>query len=202
MSDRTVHMAHNTRDFDAIWQMIETVVDPLVRLPRLPFRASSGVVAVAQYERLLSADIIPVLQALAVAQNDGEVVTAAVEPAAAYYDEHYQFLPGFTVAPKTLDQGYWQGLTYSPSGDPTGEIGASADVLAVVGSSGQWAVWGERSWDLALVWAIEAGSWLHAGIPFVSPRTALEDFAGYGTWGTRLDEHAVATFVRNVAAFG
>jgi hypothetical protein len=181
--------------------MVTSVVDPVLRLPTLPFRARAGAVAVAQYGRFLGVEFVPVLRALAGVYGDDEVATAVVEPATSYYRGHYGFLPGFLVPADALDDWYWEGLRYAPCGDPTGEIGESGGVVAVTGSSRRWAVWGQRSWDLVLVWALERGRWLDAGVPFVSPRTALEDFAGYGTWGTRLRDDDAAAFVRNVETF-
>lgn len=195
------HAAEGADDFASILATVTSVVNPSKRLPDLPFVARSGTVAVGEFTRLLGIKIVPVLQALAQAYGDGDVATAVIDPAPSYYAQHCGFLPAFTVMTHELDDGYWEGLTFSPSNDPTVEIGESADVIAVVGSSRRWAVWGQRSWELAVVWAEEAGPWLDAGVPFVSPRAALEDFAGYGTWGTRLDDDDVAAFIRNVDAF-
>jgi hypothetical protein len=202
MSDLGFRVVRDADELRAIWTQASRVINPAVRLPNLPFVAATGTVTVGQFGRLLGDDFVPVLQSLAREHGDGDVTTTVIDPTSAYYDENYGFLPAFTMDAHRLDEAYWEGLSYSPSGDPTGEIGVSADVVAVVGSSGKWAVWGQRSWDIALVWAVAAGSWLDAGVPFVTPRAALEDFAGYGTWGTRLDPHEVDAFVRNVEAFG
>lgn len=83
-----------------------------------------------------------------------------------------------------------------------GEIGVAADVLAVAGASGRWAVWGQRSWELALVWSADGDAWLRDTVPFASPLQALRDFAGYGTWGTRLEDRDAMKFVERADAFG
>lgn len=202
MSDLAVRVAKDADDFAVVWKAVTRVIDPTVRLPQLPFVPRGGTVAVGQFTRLLGVDFVPVFQALARAHDDDDIAAAVVEPAKPYYEQHYGFLPAFSVGAQGLDNGYWKGLTYSPSGDPTGEIGVSADVFAVVGSSGRWAVWGERFWDVALLWTMTSGPWLNVGVPFVTPRAAVEDFAGYGTWGTRLNDDAVREFVRNVEALG
>lgn len=169
MSDLTFRVAEDADDIAGIWTAVTSVVDPAVRLPRLPFVARGGTVAVGEFTRLLGVDFVPVFQALARAHGDDGIAAAVVEPAKSYYEQHYGFLPAFTVGAQDLEDGYWEGLTYSPSGDPTGEIGVSADVIAVVGLSRRWAVWGQRSWELALLWTEEAGSWLDVGVPFVAP---------------------------------
>jgi hypothetical protein len=202
VNDRRVHLALEADHFAAIRATVATAIDLDVRLPSLPFRARTGTVAVGEYTRLMGGGFVPVLQALAEAHGDDHVAAAVVEPAMSYYKQHYGFFPGFTVCVDALDGGYWEALTFSASGDPTGEIGFSANVFAIAGPSGRWAVWGERWWNIALVWAVEAGPWLDAGVPFVSPREALEDFAGYGTWGTELKDDEVTAFLRNVETFG
>lgn len=157
--------------------------------------------AVGEFTRLLGIGFVPLFQALADAHGDTSVAVAVIEPEVSYFSEGFGFFPAFTVATHDLDDGYWDGLTFSPSHDPTGEMGESADVIAIVGSTQNWAIWGERSWDLAVVWAVVSGAWLNAGVPLADPRTAVEDFAGYGTWGTRLQHGEVETFVRNVESF-
>lgn len=72
----------------------------------------------------------------------------------------------------------------------------------IVGSSRKWAVWGWRSWEVALLWSVGAGPWLDLeDVPLMlDARTAMEAFAG--SWGTMLEQDEVEAFVRNVKAFG
>ncbi len=197
-----VRIAADSAEFESISATVISLVDPSVRLPTLPFRAPGGRVAVGEFTRLLGVDFVPVFQALADSHGDTSIAVAVIEPTVSYFNEGFGFFPAFTVATHELDDGYWDGLRFSPSHDPTGEIGESADVLAIAGSSQEWAIWGQRSWDLALVWTVANGPWLDAGVPFADAMTALVDFAGYGTWGTRLSDDEVGEFVRNVEAFG
>jgi hypothetical protein len=89
-----------------------------------------------------------------------------------------------------------------PMDDPTGEIREASNVFAVVGSSQRWAVWGERWWELALVWATAHGAWLEVEeVAFLDRAPAMEAFAGYGSSGTLWDPAEVETFVRNVDRF-
>ncbi|MDR5701869.1 hypothetical protein [Agromyces aerolatus] len=48
-------------------------------------------------------------------------------------------------------------------------------MFAITGSSGRWAVWGQRSWDLGILLSdSEDGPWKNAGVEFLSIEEALE----------------------------
>lgn len=194
------HMARNADEFSTLSAAVTRVIDPAARLPSLPFRSEGGRVAVGEFTRLLGTDFVPVFRALADTYGDETLNVLVVEPSVSYFSDGFGFFPAFTVAVEEVEDGYWNGLAFSPSYDPTGEMRESADVIAVVGATQEWAIWGQRSWELVLVWAPTIGGWADVGVPLVSPQRALEDFAGYGSWGTRLDPDHVSAFIRNVEA--
>ena len=174
------------------------MVDVGCRLPGWPFTGAAGHVAVGQYERLLGIDFVPVFEALASVHGDREILVIVAEPQPSYYAAHYDFRPGFRVTPDALREGYWRGLSYKPSGDQSGAIAYTANSIAAVGSTGTWAVWGQRDWDLVLVHAAaDDGPWLHAGVPFVPPREALESFTAPNRRVTPLTDLETTTFLRN-----
>ncbi len=188
-------------EFAACQAKAESAVDPAARLPDWPFIRPAGYVAIAQYERLLGTDFVPVLEALAGAYGDEDITLVVIEPDPSYYQQHYGHLPGFRVLRAGLGDGYWAGLSHEPHGDPTGAIAYTADVVAVVGSSGSWAVWGQRDWDLVLVHASTADdAWLKVDVPFVAPHQALEDFTALERSATPLTEAHISTFLRNLDA--
>lgn len=200
MTAAGLHVAHDPNDFAAISATVTTVVDPSARLPDIPFRPDGGRVAVGEFTSLLGVDFVSVFRALANVHGDETFSVLMVEPTASSFAVDHGFFPAFTVATDRAEDAYWDGLTFSPSGDPTDEIAESADVIAIVGANQGWAIWGQRSWGLALVWASSISSWPDVDVPLLGPRQAVEDFAGYGSWGTRLDPDEVATFIRNVEA--
>ncbi|MDP9903112.1 hypothetical protein [Arthrobacter bambusae] len=114
----------------------------------------------------------PVLQALVEAHNDTSVSLAVLDPAPAYYRDNYGSYPVFTLPGVTIDDNYWDAVTFEPGGDPTGSVAYTANVVALVGSSERWAVWAERSWDMALVLSQHTnGAWTSAGVTFLQLRT-------------------------------
>lgn len=147
------------------------------RLPDRPFRASSGHVDVCQYGHAVEGSFGPVVQALADVHGDESLTVVTLDPSPAYYREHYGTYGSFRVSGPGIGDAYREAVAYEPQGDPTGAVTFTADVVAMVGSTGLWSVWAERSWDLALVMSQHpAGSWLASGVPFVAVETALDDF--------------------------
>jgi hypothetical protein len=183
--------------FNECWSEMACVIDPAIRLPRSPF-VHQHTVHIAQYERLLGTDFVPVLEGLADAHMDDGFTLTVIEPEPAYYRTHYSYFPALRFERRTLQERFWSALAYEPQGDPTGAIAYTADVVAVVGATRRWAVWGQRSWDLVLVQTDEpAGPWLDAGVPFVTARVALRDFTMPSRPSVPLPEDQVALFLEN-----
>lgn len=186
-------------EFAAYWSDIESLLDPKLRLPKVPFLAGAGQRAVTQYDRLLGASFVPVLRALGEAHGDRSVTLVVIDPAPSYYQEEYSFYPAFRAPVEGLDDEYWAGLSYEPRDDPTGAIAFTANVIAVVGSTMSWAVWGERRWELALVQASATDRrWLNQGVPFLPPGDAIEAFTAPSDRRTLTDAE-VAAFIANAA---
>jgi hypothetical protein len=196
---RGLHIAQSDDEFAACWSIISSLVDPAVRLPDWPFLLPRGQVDIAEFDRLLADDFVPVLQALARTPGDDNVILTVVDPEASYYRNGYAHYPGRRFESPHLAQRYWDGLTYVPSGDPTGAIFYTADVVAVAGSSGTWAVWGERDWDLVLVHSQTVnGPWLDVGVPFLGGPEALREFTAPDWGDVHLPERERSTFLRNL----
>jgi hypothetical protein len=178
-------------------------VDGNSRLPSWPFLATAGYVSICQFDCLLGSNFAGVLQALSDVHGDNGVTLVVLEPDASYYEREYSYFPGFRLERESLSDGYWASLSYEPEGDPTGAIAYTANVVAVVGSTRAWAVWGQRDWELALVLATAAtGDWLSAGIPFMNARDAIRDLRAPSGWSEPLTEIDIATFLRNVEERG
>jgi hypothetical protein len=199
-ADRPI-MPPTAHGFERCWSAARAVVDVDCRLPLWPFAAPGGYVAIGQWERLLGGAFASVLRALARIHKDEFVALVVADPAPSYYLENYGFRPGFQLARGADEDEYWAALNYDPPGEHwPGMMIDSAKIVVVAGSSGSWAVWGERAWDLAIVHtAIADGPWLRAGIPFVSPSEALRTFTLPDRPSLSVDEQAV--FLSNFAGF-
>lgn len=184
--------------FAACWEAASGVVDLDSRLPDLPFRAVEGEIRIAEYDYVLSPEFVPVLVGLMDQHNDDWVTLAVVDPTPQYYVAHYQQYPAVRLERSTLAEQYWDAISYEPAGDPTGAIAHTANVLAVTGSSGRWAVWGERKWDLLLVHTVApANAWAAKTLPFTRPDDALRNFT-FAYSGQTLDSPEAIRFLANL----
>jgi hypothetical protein len=178
-------------------------VDTSSRLPDWPFKAPLGYVSICQFDHLLGSGFAPVLEALAASQGDDGISLVVIDPDPSYYRSQYASFPGFRVEPAALRTAYWAGLSREPQGDPSGAIAYTANVVAVVGSTRSWAVWGQRDWELALVLApAQRGPWLSTGVPFVKSRTEIEELRAPSGWSKPLTHAEVSAFMHNVEQRG
>jgi len=178
---------------------LRRLIDPTVRLPNWPFLASSGFVTIYEFDRFLGGDFGKVLQSLAVAFGDDTVTVVGLDPPADYYRNGYGFLPAFWSAGNSFADAYGEALRYEPGGDATGAMAFSINVLGIVGSSGSWSAWGQRDWEIGLVFAREAnGPWLEQGVPWFGRDVDLDSIRSPAGWGIALSDADRSEFWRNV----
>ena len=131
------------------------------------------------------------------------MTVVVMDPDPSYYAEHYLHFPAVRFERAALPERYWEGIAYEPSGDPTGAIAYTANVVAVAGTTRGWAVWGQRDWDLVLVHSTaRAGSWADSSVPFVSPAEAVQDFTFASKREVSFAEPELAALLRNLDAHG
>jgi len=189
-------------DYLEIRSEVERLVDRESRFPAWPFKAPSGQVDICQYALAIESPFGPVLQSLARTNGDRYVSLVVLEPSPeSYYFEEYGSYPAFSLAVENLDT-YGDVVAHEPDGDPTGAVTFTADVVAIVGDSGKWAVWGERWWDLSLVLTDSAdGPWTRQGVDFVNVHDALDWFTE-PPYKTPLDPAVREAFLANVRSRG
>ncbi len=181
---------------------IAQVLEPDLRLPNWPFRVPVGNADVCQFSLAIEGPFASVLQDLVDAHGDASVSVAVFDPTPDYYREHYGSYPAFTTPGRTIAQTYWGAVAYEPGDDPTGAVAYTANVVGIAGSSGEWAVWAERSWDIAIVLSQQSGgNWLSAGVDFVSVEKALSDFTE-PDFKVPLSDKERSTFLGNIRTRG
>lgn len=192
----------NDEQHDQLLNEVGTLLDVEKRLPDWPFLTSSGNVNFCQYSHAIEGSFGPVLQALVDMHGDETVTSVTLDPSPTYYREHYGAYGSFRVSGPAISGAYWDAVAYEPQGDPTGALTFTANVVAMVGSTGRWSVWAERTWDLALVMSqYPEGPWLSRGVAFVPVETALAEFTE-PDFKTPLTAERRAEFLRNVRAAG
>jgi hypothetical protein len=188
-------------------QIVDAAVDPVVRFPQWPFKAPRAFAHIVEFDRVLGGTFGDVLELLAQTYDDRDVTTVVFEPHVSDYRKDYGFLPAFKVEASLLRfegaKGYWKGLRFEPGGDPTGAIAVSADVIAIAGSSGQWAVWAERDWEIGVLCTPhDSGPWSKTEFPLFGRDIDLADIRGPEGWCTPLSAANLREFWRNVRSRG
>ncbi|MBW9207142.1 hypothetical protein KV097_14440 [Mumia sp. zg.B17] len=181
---------------------VAQLLEPERRLPDWPFKVPVGNADVCQFSLAIEGPFGSVLQHLVDAHGDARVSFAVLDPTPDYYRESYGSYPGFTLSGPTIARTYWDAVAHEPGDDPTGSAAYTANVVGIVGSSGEWAVWAERSWDIAIVLTQRSGgTWLSAGVDFVSVETALADFTE-PDFKVPLSDRERTSFVANMRTRG
>lgn len=189
-------------DFEGVIGCVERAVETDRRLPDWPFRVLRGNADICQFGLALEGPFGAVLQALVDTHGDDTVSAAVLDPSPSYYRENYGSYPGFKVQGQSIGATYWDSVAYEPGGDPTGAMTYTANVATVVGSSGSWAVWAERSWDLAVVLSQHTdGPWTSCGVNFVSAAEGLANFTE-PEFKVPLPPSVRSTFLRNLSMRG
>lgn len=197
-----VRYPSDSRSFERILGDVERVLESDRRLPDWPFRVATGKADICQFSLAVEGPFGPVLQALVDTHADESVSLAVLDPRPGYYRESYGSYPAFTTPGGTIASTYWDLVAHEPGDDPTGAVTYTANVVAVVGTSGAWAVWAERSWDLAIVVSQHAnGPWTSRGMNFVSAAEALATFTE-PDFKVPLPARERAAFLHNVRVRG
>lgn len=191
--------ATNQGDFQRMRRFVETQVNLLARLPEWPFKETGGHITLFEYDRVLGADFGEVLNALACAYDESSIVVIGIEPSASYYGDEYGLLPAFSLAPGRIEANYGAAMQFAPMGDPTGALGDTLDVLAMTGSSGEWSLFAQRDWEIALLLAgDEEGPWLATSVPHFARDIDLDSIRSPAGWGAFLSTQDRETFNRNM----
>lgn len=198
-----VEFAMSEQAFSALAGELEHQLDTAARLPDWPFRAPVGFVTIFEYDRLLGGMFGAVLESLAHTYEDESVAVLGLDPAVAYYRERFGVFPGFRITRESLGAGYAAGLFHEPGDDPAGALIYSIDVLGIVGSSGAWAVWGERDWEIALLLTTHSeGPWLHQSVPWFGRDVELDALRSPSGWGRPLGPSELSRFQMHVRMRG
>jgi hypothetical protein len=197
-----VQYPSDIRSFERILGDVERALETGRRLPDWPFRVGTGYAVICQFGLAVEGPFGAVLQSLVDTHADEAVSLSVLDPRPDYYRENYGSYPVFMTPGRTIASTYWDLVAREPGGDPTGAVIYTANVVAMVGASGAWAVWAERSWDLAIVLSQHAnGPWTSCGVDFVSAAEALATFTE-PDFKVSLPVHERATFLQNVRVRG
>ena len=188
--------------FEEVRADLERGLSLATRFPAWPFHVLTGQADVCQFSHIFTDSFADVVSALASDHGETYVVFSVLEPTPSYYREYFGSFPAFKLAQQDISAEYADLVTHEPGGDATGTPAHTADVVALAGSSGGWALYAERRWDLAVVLTqITDGPWTRRDVPFVPVETALADFTE-PPYKLPLDAKDRAQFLSNVHSRG
>jgi len=195
--------ADSDDSFSELVKVVHAQLNTACRLPDWPFKMLDGFAVIYEYDRILGGDFGPVIAALASAYGDEVVTVVGFEPSPSYYRDAYNFYPGFQVPGRSAGDGYGEGLWYEPGGDPTGAMGDTLDVVAIVGASEAWSVWGQRDWEIGLLLTRDLGeAWLGDDVPRYNHDVDLASIRSPAGWGMPLSDAQLETFEKNLRGRG
>jgi hypothetical protein len=172
------------------------------RLPDTPFLRDTGTDSMCDFGRFRGGWFGPFLQALAIQFHDDFVSGATIEPVAYINSEvRNGTFAAFRIPTSNIAVEYWQALKYPPNGNMADAMLDSADVLCVAGSSGSWAIWGERMVGIAIVRTVGFDvTWRGDSDWFLEPTDAIHALAEPNF--ERLPSEFGQKFLRNARPFG
>lgn len=189
-----------TAGYDRAVQSVSTAVDISARYPMRPFRERTGTVSIVEFSRCLSGDFGAVLAQLARCFDDTSVTMVALEPDPSIYLSSFTTAPAFRVDVQDLPAGFGDALVWEPSGPINGALLYTLDCFTIVGSSGRWAVWAQRDWDIAAILTpFPDGPWRDTGIPFYGPSLDLASIRQPAGWGLPLSAEEINQFWLNMS---
>lgn len=163
------------RLFDDALKDLDSVADASVRVPGNPFRTAGHSYSFCQFPEFMGGDFGSVIARLAESHSDLDVTCVVIEPTVGEYYDQYGTWPVFRVAADLVEDRYWDLLNWEPGGDPTGAIVHSSNTAVVFGGSNEWAVWGQRSWGIAVIAASDVDeSGRGTDIPFFHLEEGLD----------------------------
>jgi hypothetical protein len=154
-----------------------------LRLPDVVFKKPGPKTLFAEFEVAMSGAFWPVIQAMARACGDESVHILVLDPEPEhYYLQHYGKYEAATIRIDASEGDYWDLISEEPSGDPTGAIVFSANVVAIVGDSGRWGCWGEKGLEVMAIQGLpeKGNSDLH--IPLLAEEEAIDTFVALSYW--------------------
>lgn len=191
-------------ELDVVLSDLRKVINPSARLPDSPFLGDKGTDSFCEWESFNGGSFGPFLEALALQFHDEFVSGVRLEPDDYLDDEDMRGnFAAFHIPTSLVADEYWHALTYEPDDNPAEAIYNNADVLGAAGSSGSWAIWGERVVGVAIVRTVGADvSWRGDSDWFLPPTDALHAFIEPNFNLRPLSAEFRRTFLRNVRPVG
>jgi hypothetical protein len=197
----------NEQAFLSLQDSVTAVINLDTRLPVWPFRGVRGHATIFEDVTVLGRGFGVVLSSLANAHGDTDVIVVGLEPGPDHFHNWYNFFPAFRIARENLLTGYgdamWSTVEENEVGEPTFTFMHLIDTFVIAGSSGTWAIFFQRTWEIGILLTPESsGDWLSVGEPWFGPDSDLDSIFPPPGWGGPRNEAEYDEFARNLREHG
>lgn len=178
-------------------------VDEQAGFPAWPFRDKRGYATVFEFDVVIGGDFGGPLDQLARFYGDTDITVLAISPSLETFRIADGRYPSFRIDADLVAEGYgWMMVTPS-IGATNAPLIDMADVLAITGSTGKWAVYTQRDWEVAvLVTPDEFGPWLTTGVKVWNRHVDFDLFRGPVGWVMPLTREDREAFYRAMDEWG
>jgi hypothetical protein len=190
-------------EYDLVFSDLRRVAKLSTRLPDSPFLSDNGTDSFCEFLRFRGGDFGPFLEALALQFGDEYVSGANLEEYFVDREDRHGTFSAFHIPVSQVREQYLHALTCEYDDKEANAMYTTANMLCVAGSSGSWAIWGERPNNIAIVRTIGSDvSWRNYSEWFASPEDAIYEFIE-PEWNRQpLPAEWRQTFLRNARPFG
>jgi hypothetical protein len=163
---------------DIVFADLRRVLDLSTRMPNFPFLIEEGTDSFCQDVTFNAGSFGPFLERLSLQFNDEFVSGARLDPRHFLDNEDIRGnYSAFHIPSSDVADKYWDALTYEPNDSIANAINSNWNVLCATGSSGSWAIWGERRIGIAIVRTAGSDvSWRVDSDWFLPPIEAIHAF--------------------------
>lgn len=137
-------------DYSQLKTKLSGIVDVEKKLPDMVFKKQFECLYFIDFDWLYDAAILDVVRFLAVGAHEQEFVVWAPEQEKCYSDS-FGYYPAIVLGTANPDDAkYTASIIYDP--DPEGmSIRFQSNILILCGTSFEWAIWGDREFELAVI---------------------------------------------------
>lgn len=171
------------------------------RFPEVPIVGLTGKGWIVPFDDILTSMFGGRLLELSRSFDDRWVEVLAADQNELRWLERLQVLPGFVVDLEDLPGGYRDGLWESPNETQGHQLALVGDVFAIAGSSGKWAMWAQRDWEIGLLVTSDDFVLVESEeSPFMRPEEDFEMWRGPAGWTLELTPSMLEEFRAKIRA--
>lgn len=142
----------DTVEFESRRLELEELFHCNATLPDQVFREGFKFFACEEFDLAITDKFWPVIQELAQASRDDNVLVGALDPdPSSYFKKHFGFYNWANIPVSISSDAYLHLLNEYPDTSPADCLGINSETVFWIPRSGKWAIWGSRGWGTCVV---------------------------------------------------